>query len=201
MHRSVTRVRRVGTVVAALLTLLGAPTLAGASVDAGTSPAQESVNSGNWGVVPTTSTVSPPPPGSLTLSWTLAKRVTTGVRYFDAANDGSIALVGASYRVTLAGTANVAGATTVTLTACIGGSWNQASGACPATAVQIGTWTSKSNSPVASTAAPATPGSRLNVQAQVAGASSNGGSLTAVVDVTAGSGSVSQLRPGQTTQN
>lgn len=189
--------RRVAATAVALLGLFWGgyqvPAYAGITARGQTS-STETVSSGTFAVVPTTSTSGTPLPAAAALAFTLA----TPTAYFDAVNTGSIDLVGASYNLNLtyAGT----GTPTVTLQSCPGGTWNQVLGTCATGAVTIGSWGSLSSTTVASSQVPATNGTRLHLKATL---TSTGVivSGSAIANVTVSSGPTRQIRAAATTNH
>ncbi|MEO6205240.1 MAG: hypothetical protein ABIO67_07660 [Mycobacteriales bacterium] len=184
--------RRAAVIAVALLGVLLFLDPAWASLR-GDATATESVASGTFAVVPTVLGTTPPP-GPLVLTY--AAVLSPPAQYFDAVNTGSIALVGASYAVGLTSLVSI-GTNSLTLTACVGGTWNQAAGTCSGTTQSLGSWTSASSAAVASAYAPTSSGSRLGVKATL-----SSGVLTAVtvatISVSVSSGPTRQIRVAQT---
>jgi hypothetical protein len=107
------------------------------------SRATHTVASATWAVVATTAGSAPYGTGPLVLDFG-----TSGVRdhFFNVVNTGSVALTGTTYSVSGAGMPNGG---TVTLGACVGGVWNEATDTCTggtatAIATSDGTFTTAS---------------------------------------------------------
>ncbi|HET7487887.1 MAG TPA: hypothetical protein VFJ85_08155 [Acidimicrobiales bacterium] len=190
--------RRAGAaaLAAALLAALVArPAVAGGTAQATGTAA---VTSSTWSVIPTTSSSGTPSPGSVSIGFSHTLVLTTPPQYFYAANTGTRSLVRTSYEVDGIGGA-LLGNPTITLTACVGGTWNTGTNVCSGTPTAIGSFTAASPGPTDVAAAPTSSGSRLHIQAAV---SNFGllGSFTAVFStMVTSSGAVRQLSGPLTT--
>jgi len=153
--------RAVVISTALLGVLVGAvPALAGAGGVA-RSPAQ-SLGSGSWSAVATTASSAPFGSGALSLLFGV---LNTQVIYFNVVNTGALTLTGATY--TLSGT-SLPGNSTLAVSACVGGTWNQATDTCVGgalTTVLSSTGAVSSQSVSSAGLFPAAPG--VSVQLQV----------------------------------
>ncbi|MDQ1539897.1 MAG: hypothetical protein QOH29_623 [Actinomycetota bacterium] len=187
--------RAVATAAVLLGMLVAAATSASPAAAGlrGTGAGTETVGSGSFAVVPTLLSTGIPSPASLPLTFALG--VAPVPQYFSAVNTGSITVSAAGYSVVVVG--GIGGTTSVTLTACVGASWNQALGTCAGTTTTIGSWTSASSAAISSTAVPAAAAARLSLKASV-----TGGSLTSVtsatVNISVSSGPTRQIRAATT---
>lgn len=192
------RPRRAAATAVALLGVLAVlrPAVATAGLAGQAQSATRTVTSGTWAVVPTLLTSGVPAPGALPLTFALG--AVPVPQYFEAVNTGTITVTAASYSVAVTG--GLSGTTAVTLTACVGASWDRTLGTCSGTTTTIGSWTSASSSAISSPAVPGTPSSRLSIKASV-----TGGSLTSVtvatVNISVSSGPTRQIRAATTTNS
>lgn len=175
-----------------LLAALGGQGLALASVQ-GSVAGSQTVTTGTFAVVPTTA-AGTPPPGALTLTWTT---LALGPQYFDVVNTGTLALTATSYGVAVSGGGT--GSPSISLAACVGGTWTL--GICSTTAAgtALGSWTSAASTPVSNAAAPTAVGSRLSIKASLTGLIT--ASAVAVVTTAVSSGSTRQVRAASTTSS
>jgi hypothetical protein len=189
-------VSRAVTPVAVLLTVLGGQGLALAAVQ-GAAPTTQALTSGTFAVIPTTA-AGTPAAGALTLTYgTLAPPP----QYFDAVNTGTLTLTATSYGVAVSG-GGVLGAPSIALSACVGGTWNTTLATCTGgVATALGSWTSASSTPIASTATPAAVGARLNIKATLSNGGVLGANTVAVITTTVSSGSPRQVRAATTTNS
>ena len=186
--------RRTTVTAVVLLSVFGMVTrgaLAGFAADA---TGAQSVSTGSFAVIPTTSATTPPP-GPLVLTYAAA--LTPPAQYFDAVNTGTIDLVSASYSVALTSLLPL-GTNTLTLTACVGAAWT--AGTCSGTQQSLGTWTSTTASPATNPPAPTTPGSRLSIKASLDAGLLNAATV-ATISVSVSSGPTRQLRAARTTNS
>lgn len=154
--------RRLDRRAAAAALLLALAALTQPALAAGKAGATGShgAASGTWAAIPTTSSSATPAAGStVSLAFTL---VTTN-QYFYVVNTGSRTLAGLSYQMT-----GVGAGTTVSLWACVGGTWNTLLNTCSGTATSLGvSFTQASSGPSATTVAvPAAADSRVHIQAR-----------------------------------
>jgi hypothetical protein len=161
------KTQRAAVVAVALCASLGVAVPSYAGITARIPVSSQQVDSGQWAAVPSATTLS---------------FGTQGVQqmYFTVTNTGTLPLTGATY--TLSG-ANFKVGMTLSLLACVGGSWNMTSGACVGGVVQTVVTTS---GPAASAAvtAPAAVGAGTTLQAQQskAPAKTTTGKVTVTVD-------------------
>jgi hypothetical protein len=179
--------------VVVLLTVLASQGLARAGVR-GAAPRAQAVTSGTFAIIATTA-AGTPPAGALTLTY---GTLLPPPQYFDAVSTGTLTLTAASYGVAVSG-GGAYGAPSIALTACVGGTWDPLLGTCTGgVATALGSWTSASSATVASSAAPATAGSRLNIKATLSNGGVLGASTVAVITTTVSS-SPRQVRAATTT--
>ncbi|HVA62019.1 MAG TPA: hypothetical protein VNG13_15990 [Mycobacteriales bacterium] len=164
------RLTRPGRAVVITTTaLLGLPGfLLGARADAaitgaGVSAAQV-ISSGSWILVPSLTSTPPATPGALTVAVTLIAPA-----YFYAINTGTEPLTGAEY--------TVSASSAVTLTACVGGSWNETTNLCSGTATVVGATT---GSPATSSVVPTPNDGNVLLQASTTAASTSATISTSV---------------------
>lgn len=169
---------RAAAVGAAALMLAAAPAVAHAAGLAGAASGGSQVGTAVWAALPTQAAGPPYPTGPLTLTFTGPGQ--PAPQYFSVVNVGTIALTGASY------TATASGKSIATLSACVGGTWNQTTGSCNGGRVSILTG--------ASTVAPAAPGSALVVQCAV----KVKGGTPVTVSVSVSVDNATDIRPPQT---
>ena len=194
----------VGRRAAVTVALLGMSSLlplvaVSASVNAAGVVGSESVTSGDWGVVPTQSTATPPPTGALTLTAT-----NNSAQYFKVVNTGSTVLVGMGYAVSITGGTKTA----LNLTAC-SIAWNQGGGGtCSGTSTTVAKWSIQTPPPpgavtngslVASATAPVAAGAALFLRATPASAVAGG--VTFTIDTSVSSASTRQIRAAQSTNS
>jgi hypothetical protein len=164
--------RRVAVVAAATTAavVVAAPAFAG--IKATVTRSAVSVTTASWGAAGATTTGTPTTGQAFVITWS-SPLLGTSSQYFQVVNTGTLDLTGETYAATNAGS-NV----TVTLTACVGATWNASTGKCGGTQVVLDT--SGGSSTTASTPIPAS--SALSVRAQASGLSLT--SFTTSVTVT-----------------
>jgi hypothetical protein len=153
-----------------------------------TNAQSETVTSASWGAAGATTSGSTTLGSPFVVSWALITLFPTS-QYFKVTNTGTLALTGETYT-----TVN-SGGPTVSLTACVGGTWNSSSGVCPSGGTQVSLGQSGGGATTSTTAIPV--GSSLSVRAQTTGLLSLG-TFTTSVTVTAAR---SQVRAGTTTNS
>ena len=163
--------RRAAILVAALcgVLLVSAPSYASFGTTL-TSPSQM-IGSGQWGAAPSATSLDFGTPGVQQL-------------YFTVTNNGTLPLIGATY--TVSGTGFKVGMT-MSLIACVGGSWNMSTNVCTGGVTQTVVTTTGASSSAAVTAAgllPTAVGSTVTVQALLSKnpARTTLGSVTVTVD-------------------
>jgi hypothetical protein len=155
---------RAIAVAVALLGVLGVSSakLALASGEAGNAAATNTVTSGTWKALPTT--LGSPPYLTQSLVLTFALSVTPPpAQYFWVVNTGSLTLTGATYTVGITGTPGAS----ASISACVGGTWNESSGACSGSITTLVTTAAGS---AASVVVPAAAGASIRLRASVTSA-------------------------------
>jgi hypothetical protein len=183
------RTGRAIALAVALLGVLGVSTakLALASGEAGKATATHTVTSGTWKALPTT--LGSPPYLTQSLVLTFLLGASPPPQYFWVVNTGSLTLTGATYTVGITGTPGAS----ASISACVGGTWNETSGACSGTITTLVTTAAGS---AASAVVPAAAGASIRLRATVTSA------LTLADIVTVGvSVSRSQVRAATATDS
>jgi hypothetical protein len=145
------------TALVSLIAVLPA-NVADAAVDARAGRTAD-VTSSRWGAVAVNQGAAPAT-GSFAVNWSVSKG--SAYSFMDAVNTGTLPLIGQSYTFTTVPTQN--GNTkipTITLDACVGGSWTPVSNRCSGTVTRMGAAASGS---FASTV-PLAVGARLSIRA------------------------------------
>lgn len=155
------------------------------------------MSSASWSVIPTQS-ASTPAPGSLSLTFSHLV-LAPPPQYFSAVNVGTHALAATSYGVTGVGGA-LLGNPVLTLSACIGATWNTSSDTCAGAATVIGSFTATATGPTDTTAAPSAAGSRLSVRASVTNFGLTG-SFTATISTNVSSQAPRDIPAASTTSH
>jgi len=161
------KMQRAAVIAVALCASLGVALPSYAGITTRVPVSTQQVGSGQWGAAPSTTTLS---------------FGTLGVPqiYFTVTNTGTLPLTGATY--TLSGT-NFKVGMSLSLLACVGGSWNMTSGACIGGTPQTVVTTTGAAASAAVTA-PAAPGAVTTLLAQLSKApgKTTVGSVTVTVD-------------------
>jgi hypothetical protein len=165
---------RVGVVVATALCMIAASTPAWAGIKGTYTGSTEQVTTASWGAAGATTSGSPTTGQPFVISWP-AFTIGGASQYFKMVNTGSLNLSGQTYAATDSG-----GSLTVTLTACVGASWNTSTGNCGGSQVALDT--SGGGSTTDSTAIAS--GASLSVRAQTSGVISIGSFTTSVTVTT-----------------
>ena len=157
------RAGRAIAVAGALLGVLGISTakLAIAGGTAGNATAAQTVTSGTWKALPTT--LGSPPYLTQSLVLTFLLGASPPPQYFWVVNTGSLTLSGATYTVGITGTPGAS----ASIAACVGGTWNESTGACSGT---ITTLVTTATGSAASAVVPAAAGSSIRLRASVTSA-------------------------------
>jgi hypothetical protein len=180
-HRS-THPRRAAAVAAVLLgtSIFGSVALAGTT---GQAAKTQPVTSGTWQAVASPTSVTFP-----------ASLSAPPAQYLSVNNTGSLPLTGATYTMTRSGL--IVG--TVNVDACVGGTWNESTGACTGgviTSVVTSLNTPKSDS--ATGTFPAAPGGSTRMRVTLSIANASPSTVTLAVSVTRST----QVRAGTTTDS
>jgi hypothetical protein len=142
--------------------------------------------SAKWAALPTQAGAGPYVQTALILTFASAI-VTPPPQYFWVVNTGTISLSSATYTVTETGAVGV----TATVQACVGGSWNETTGACSGT---ITTVAASGAGATASAVVPSAPAAQTRLRAILSGAPT----ITAAVVTTSISVARADARAGTT---
>lgn len=127
--------QRVVPTTAALVVLvvgLLAPT-SDAAIGTGAQSPSTSAASGTWAAVATTSSAPPYTNAALELTFGVSVIDPPAPQYFNVVNTGTLPLTGATYSAAISG----APGATATIYACVGGTWNEGTGACSGTITSV----------------------------------------------------------------